>query len=114
MCGDWIVSASEDQTVAVWDQRAGKVLKKIKLYENKVSLLQLEYSNSIIVVFWDVVPCSLMHSYKYWHVYVLGGVCSMWPSNQNIKFRAMSMADTDIDAIKKQKKEGRKEKNDII
>ena len=50
MCGDWIVSASEDQTVAVWDQRAGKVLKKIRLYENKVSLLQLEYSNSIIVV----------------------------------------------------------------
>jgi F-box/WD-40 domain protein 9 len=42
MCGDWIVSASEDQTVAVWDQRAGKVLKKIKLYENKVSLLQLD------------------------------------------------------------------------
>lgn len=38
MCGDWIVSASEDQTVAVWDQRAGKVLKKIRLYENKVSL----------------------------------------------------------------------------
>jgi hypothetical protein len=51
MCGDWIVSASEDQTVAVWDQRAEKVLKKIRLYENKVSLLQLEYSNSIIVVF---------------------------------------------------------------
>lgn len=50
MCGDWIVSASEDQTVAVWDQRAGKVLKKIRLYENKVSLLQLEYSNIIIYI----------------------------------------------------------------
>lgn len=58
MSGDLIVSASEDRTVAVWDQRAGKVLKKIKLYENKVSVLQLEYSNTIIMVFWDVVLCS--------------------------------------------------------
>jgi WD40 repeat protein len=49
MCGDWIVSASEDRTVAVWDQRAGKVLKKIKLYENKVSLLQLEYIDTVML-----------------------------------------------------------------
>ncbi|PSN30204.1 hypothetical protein C0J52_21036 [Blattella germanica] len=34
MSGDLIVSASEDQTVAVWDQRAGKVLKQMKLYED--------------------------------------------------------------------------------
>ncbi|XP_069700285.1 F-box/WD repeat-containing protein 9-like isoform X4 [Periplaneta americana] len=34
MSGNFIVSASEDQTLAVWDQRAGKVLKQLKLYEN--------------------------------------------------------------------------------
>jgi F-box/WD-40 domain protein 9 len=39
MSGDFIVSASEDQTVAVWDQRARRVLKKLKLYGNKVGML---------------------------------------------------------------------------
>jgi WD40 repeat protein len=64
MSGDLIVSASEDRRVAVWDQRAGKVLKRIKLYENKVSILQLEYSNTMIMVFWDIVLCNLIHRYK--------------------------------------------------
>lgn len=43
MSGDFIISASEDQTLAVWDQRAGKVFKKLNLYENKVGLLQLAF-----------------------------------------------------------------------
>jgi F-box/WD-40 domain protein 9 len=40
MCNDFIVSASEDQTLAVWDQRAGRVLKQVKLYKNTVSMLE--------------------------------------------------------------------------
>lgn len=61
MSGDLIVSASEDRTVAVWDQRAGKVLKRTKLYENKVNILLLECSNIMIMFVWDAVPSSLIY-----------------------------------------------------
>lgn len=36
MFGNFIVSASEDHTLAVWDRRAEKVLKQLNLYANKV------------------------------------------------------------------------------
>jgi WD40 repeat protein len=38
MFGNFIVSASEDHTLAVWDRRTEKVLKQLKLYANKVSV----------------------------------------------------------------------------
>lgn len=40
MFGNFIVSASEDHTLAVWDRRAEKVLKKLNLYVDKVRVLQ--------------------------------------------------------------------------
>jgi WD40 repeat protein len=43
LCGDFIISASEDQTLAVWDERAQKVLKQLNLFGNEVSVLQLVY-----------------------------------------------------------------------
>lgn len=54
MSGDLIVSASEDRRVAVWDQRAGKVLKRIKLYENKgednAFPMSLSFSENLLYV----------------------------------------------------------------
>jgi WD40 repeat protein len=41
MFGNFIVSASRDHTLAVWDQRTKKVLKQLNLYENKVSVRML-------------------------------------------------------------------------
>jgi hypothetical protein len=38
MFDNFIVSASEDHTLAVWDRRAEKVLNQLNLYENKVSV----------------------------------------------------------------------------
>ena len=32
---------------------------------------------------------------KFWRVYVLGGVCSVWPCNQNIKTRDVIASGTD-------------------
>jgi WD40 repeat protein len=40
MFDNFIVSASEDHTLAVWDRRAEKVLKQLELYANKVRMLQ--------------------------------------------------------------------------
>ena len=34
-------------------------------------------------------------SNSFWHVYVLGGVCSLWPCNQNIKTRDVIASGTD-------------------
>ncbi|XP_021912837.1 F-box/WD repeat-containing protein 9-like isoform X2 [Zootermopsis nevadensis] len=54
MSGDFIISASEDQTLAVWDQRAGKVFKKLNLYENKdedkAFPMCLSFSNDLLYV----------------------------------------------------------------
>jgi WD40 repeat protein len=62
MFGNFIVSASEDHTLAVWDRRAEKVLKQLKLYANKVRVLQsgcykLAYKHEINI--WCYWVCGL-------------------------------------------------------
>jgi WD40 repeat protein len=39
MFGNFIASASEDHSVALWDRRAEKVLKQLNLYANRVRVL---------------------------------------------------------------------------
>ncbi|PNF16360.1 hypothetical protein B7P43_G10497 [Cryptotermes secundus] len=54
MFGNFIVSASEDHTLAVWDRRAEKVLKQLNLYADKGKVndvpMCMSFSNNLIYV----------------------------------------------------------------
>lgn len=54
MFGDFIASASEDHTLAVWDRRAEKILKQLNLYANKGKVndipLCMSFNNNLLYV----------------------------------------------------------------